>query len=216
MSVTSQEFLVKFFKKYLPFTPVTEQVEVFKADLSLVSPYLMEAALVEIKEGIQGKKPESATDWRPAVFKIYNRKIAEHAQLFGLFHSFETAFRSTVAVTLEQYFQEKRWWRPVYDAMKANRRIRTVRRIGTVTISGNKANTIAEIIRAVDGDQLQRDLVGHFGNGYQLLEECDLGREPINLPADGLRGLYASQSICTDQGRLQTILRRPLRTRATR
>ncbi len=173
MSVTSQEFLIKFFKRYLPFTPTPEQVEVFTADLSLVSPYLMEAALVEIKEGAQGTKPETASDWRPAVFKIYNRKIAEHGQLFSVFHTFETAFRSTVAVTLEQHFQEKRWWRPIYDAVKARRPIKQIR-IGSITIPNNKANTIVEIIKAIDGDRFQRDLVGHFGNGFQFLEASDL------------------------------------------
>jgi hypothetical protein len=174
MPETSHEFLIKFFKRYLPFTPTEEQITTFKTDLSLVSPYLMEAALVEIKKGSLGKAPQISSDWRPALFKVYNRKVAEHAQLFGVFHSFETAFRSTVAVSLEQHFQEKRWWRPVYDAMRANQRPRTVRLIGRVPISGNKANTIGEIIQAIDGERFQRDIVGHFGNGFQFVEACDL------------------------------------------
>lgn len=59
MPDTSYEFLVKFFENYLPFTPTPGQVAVFQNDLSLVSPYLMEAALVELKNGSAGKRPGS-------------------------------------------------------------------------------------------------------------------------------------------------------------
>jgi hypothetical protein len=126
MPDTSYDSLIKFFVNYLPFTPTAGQVDDFTRDLSLVSPYLMEASLVEIKEGKLGRQPECAADWRPAVFKVYNRKVAEHAQLFGMFHSFETAFRSTVAVTLEQHYQHKRWWRPIYDELRLGNKARPV------------------------------------------------------------------------------------------
>jgi hypothetical protein len=174
MADTSVQFLVKFFRNYLPFTPTARQLDDFTSDLSLVSPYLMEAALVELKEGKLGRRPEVAADWRPALFKVYNRKVAEHAQLFGLFHSFETAFRSTVAVTLERHYRTPRWWRPIYDEMLRGIRARTVRQIGAVAISSDAAHSMGEIIFAIDGLQFQRNVVGRFGNGFQFVESCDL------------------------------------------
>lgn len=175
MPDTSYEFLTEFFRNYLPFTPTPPQVDDFQKDLALVSPYLMEAALVEIKEGKLGKKPECAADWRPMVFQVYNRKVAEHAQLFGLFHTFETAFRSTVAVTLEQHYQHARWWRKIYDELRLGHKARTVKQIGTKTVSSDTAHSIGEIIFAIDGDRFQRNQVGDFVNGFQFVEACELG-----------------------------------------
>jgi hypothetical protein len=115
----SFEFLTKFFSEHLPFTPTAGQVADFKSDLALVSPFLMEASLIEVKSGTLGNilvyRPN---EWRAAIFKVYYRKVAEHAQLFPVFHSFETAFRSTVALQLEQHYSHKRWWRAVYEAMR--------------------------------------------------------------------------------------------------
>jgi hypothetical protein len=102
----SYEFLTKFFTDYLPFSPTPSQIEDFQADLTLVSPHLLEASLIEVKAGTKGYlliyRPN---DWRPAIFTVYNRKVAEHAQLFPIFHSFENALRSTVAVVLEQHYK---------------------------------------------------------------------------------------------------------------
>src|SRR4051812_38521994 len=110
MTDTSHEFLTKFFREHLPFTPTPGQVAHFEADLSLVSPFLMEAALIEVKNGTLGNVlAYSPNQWRPAIFGVYNRKVAEHAQLFPIFHCFETAFRSKTAVTLEKHYQHKRW-----------------------------------------------------------------------------------------------------------
>jgi hypothetical protein len=57
-------------------------------------------------------------EWRAAISKVYYRKVAAHAQLFPVFHSFETASRSTVALQLEQHYFHKRWWRAVYADAK--------------------------------------------------------------------------------------------------
>jgi hypothetical protein len=97
----SYEFLTKFFTRYLPFTPTESQISDFQADLALVSPFLMEASLVEVTSGTLGHvlvyRPN---EWRSAIFQVYHRKVAEHARLFPIFHSFETAFRSTIAIAL--------------------------------------------------------------------------------------------------------------------
>jgi hypothetical protein len=177
MPDTSYEFLTDFFCNHLPFTPTPNQVAEFQVDLSLVSPYLMEAALVEVKRGRQGQLIlNRATSWRPAIFKVYNRKVAEHAQLFCIFHSFETAYRSTVAVILEKHYQHKRWWRKIYDEMQIGNRASSVRLIGGTRITRDAAHAIGEIIQAIDG--AQPGTIGAMTNGYQFLESCDLSHIP--------------------------------------
>jgi hypothetical protein len=174
MPDTIYEFLIRFFVHYLPFTPTAGQVDDFKKDLSLVSPYLMEAALVEVKNGTLGKKLSQGKDWRPAIFQVYNRKVAEHAQLFPIFHSFETAFRSTVAATLEDYYAEKIWWEPINKQIRAKNRPGAIKKIGQQKITTDTANAIAQLIFAIDGPELKRNTVGSFINGFQFLECCDL------------------------------------------
>jgi hypothetical protein len=173
MAETSYEFLTDFFCNHLSFTPTPSQIVEFQIDLSLVSPYLMEAALVEVKRGRQGQLiRHNATSWRPAIFKVYNRKVAEHAQLFCIFHTFETAFRSSVAVLLEKHYQHKRWWRKIYSEMKLGNSAATVRLIGTTHISRDAAYTIGQIINEID--YYQPGTIEGLTNGYQFLECCDL------------------------------------------
>ena len=71
----------------------------------VVSPTLMKDSLREI-EATNPVHSGRAADWREAIYKVYNRKVAELGQLFPTFHSFETAFRSTTAVTLEAHYGE--------------------------------------------------------------------------------------------------------------
>ncbi len=176
MPDTSYEFLTRFFQEHLPFLPTPNQIAAFEADLSLVSPFLMEAALIEVSAGTQGYlliyRPN---EWRPAIFKIYNRKVAEHAQLFPIFHSFETAFRSTVAITLEGHYQHSRWWRKIYEELRKGNQAKTVTAVGTVSINKRAAYRIGQIIFDLDGESFQRNVVGGLNNGYEFLECCDLG-----------------------------------------
>jgi hypothetical protein len=55
MPDTPYEFLTRFFSSHLPFTPTAGQVAQFEADLTVVSPFLMEAALKEVAAGTLGK-----------------------------------------------------------------------------------------------------------------------------------------------------------------
>ncbi|UPK35485.1 hypothetical protein IVB18_47360 [Bradyrhizobium sp. 186] len=174
MADSSYEFLIHFFENYLPFTPTPGQVDDFKKDLSLVSPYLMEASLVEVKNGALGKTLSQGKDWRPAIFQVYNRKVAEHAQLFPVFHSFETAFRSTVAVALEEYYQIPQWWDIIYKRLRAAGDARTITQINGKKIATDASHSIGEIIFAIDGQRFQRCLVSGFSNGFQFLECCEL------------------------------------------
>ena len=92
-------------------TPTPADIARFEADLAVVSPSLMKASPVELGMG-RSCRPVDAGEWRDAIYAIYNRKVAEHAQLFPVFQCFETAFRSTVAVTLEEHYWIPRWWGP--------------------------------------------------------------------------------------------------------
>jgi len=175
MPDTSYEFLSDFFEHFLPFTPTAKQVDTFRADLSLVSPSLMKASLIEVRKGAQGKKVQyGCTEWRPAIFQVYNRKVAEHARLYPVFHSFETAFRSTVAVGLETHYDHKRWWRKIYEELRKGHPANTVRQIGAVPVTSHAAQAIGQIINAIDGESFQRGLVGNFNNGFEFVERCDL------------------------------------------
>jgi hypothetical protein len=49
----SYEILTRFFQNHLPFLPTARQVTDFQADLRVVSPFLMEASLIEVKAGTQ-------------------------------------------------------------------------------------------------------------------------------------------------------------------
>ncbi len=174
MADTSTEFLIDFFVNYLPFTPTSGQVDDFRRDLSLVSPYLMKAALVEIKNGSVGKKLQSGKDWRPAIFQVYNRKVAEHAQFFSIFQSFETAFRSTAAVTLEEHYRSSKWWTYIYETIRKGNAARSVTTLCGKPIATDTAHSIGELIFAIDGENFQRNIVGRCNNGFQFLEHCDL------------------------------------------
>ncbi|MHC2709992.1 hypothetical protein ACVIWV_009287 [Bradyrhizobium diazoefficiens] len=107
-------------------------------------------------------------------FPSLQPKGGRTCQLFGLFHSFETAFRSTVAVTLERHYDHQRWWRKIYDELRNGNKARSVKKIGTVPIPSDAAHSLGDIIYAIDGDRFQRNLVGGFVNGFQFVEACDL------------------------------------------
>jgi hypothetical protein len=116
----------------------------------------------------------SENDWRPLIFQIYNRKVAEHAQLFPIFHTFETAFRSTVAVTLEDYYQHPRWWAGIYQQLIRGNPATTITQVRGVAMTTHAAHRIGQIIIAIDGDHFQRNIVAGLTNGYEFVECCDL------------------------------------------
>jgi hypothetical protein len=175
VTATITEFLTRFFVEDLPFTPTARQIDLFQSDLALVSPYLMEAALKEVKAGTIGNALKYRPDeWRAQIFTVYNRKVAEHAQLFPIFHTFETAFRSTVAVILEDHYRCPDWWQGIYAQLRKGNAAANVTEISKVRISKDAAHLIGEIIYTIDGESLQRQTVRGFANGYQLLENCEL------------------------------------------
>ncbi|WP_454886387.1 hypothetical protein [Sphingomonas oryzagri] len=174
MPTASQRILLEFFEHHLHFTPTAGQVDRFERDLALVSPYLMRAALKEAaaSKGLVGK---TFDDQRAAILGIYYRKVAEHAQLFPIFHTFETAFRSIVAVGLETHYANRSaWWTPIRTALRAGHSASTVPHLYGVAVSKDAAHLIGQIIYSIEGDTLAKDLLGPTVDGYAFTELCDL------------------------------------------
>lgn len=173
MPTASQRILLEFFQNDLNFTPTAGQVDQFERDLALVSPSLMRAALNEAKAGKALQNGKFA-EKRAAILAIYYRKVAEHAQLFPVFHTFETAFRSLVAVELESLYGMQNWWLPIFNAFRKGDPADSITKIRGVPISKNTANRIGAIIYAIEGESLQRNLISSLNDGYEFAELCDL------------------------------------------
>ena len=172
---TATEFLTRFFVEDLPFTPTARQIDVFLSDLGLVNPHLMAGALKEVRAGIVGSVlVYQPNDWRRLIFQIYNRKVAEHAQLYPIFHTFETSFRSTVAVTLEDHYRHPRWWAGIYQQLRKGNPATTISQVSGVPMPKHAAHRIGQILIAIDGDQFRRNIVAGLKNGYEFAERCDL------------------------------------------
>jgi hypothetical protein len=125
MTAATQPYLIDFFTNHLPFTPTPSQIALFESDLSIVSPYTMRDALKEVARGTTFKY-RPLEDWRVGIFEIYNRKVAENAKLYPVFHTFETAFRSTVAVRIEEYYGVPDWWSPAVLAHRSGSQSMTI------------------------------------------------------------------------------------------
>lgn len=173
MPTASHRILIDFFENDLPFTPTPGQVEQFERDLALVSPYLMKAALKEAAAGTAFQQGAFA-EKRAAIFRIYYRKVAEHSQLFPIFHTFETAFRSIVAVKLETLYGMADWWAPIVARLRAGGEARTIGTINNVNISRDAAHRIGHIIIAIEGENLGRGRLVGINDGYAFAELCDL------------------------------------------
>jgi hypothetical protein len=172
MSDACNRYLTDFFTNYLPFTPTSRDVEMLKRDLQLVSPFIMRAALKEVKATQPALRCRPISDWREAIFRVYNRKVAEHAQLFPVFHSFETAFRSTVAVDLEDFYKQNDWWTPVKNDLVATDAPRSQIHIHGRQISSDITFLITKII--TDIELKSKIDVRALADGYEFLEYCSL------------------------------------------
>lgn len=173
MPTASQRILLDFFQHHLHFTPTPGQVDRFERDLHLVSPYLMGAALKEAAAN-RALIRRSFDDQRAAILSIYYRKVAEHAQLFPIFHTFETAFRSTVAVELETHYGRAAWWMPVRLALQRGGRARSISNIYGVPIASDTAHLIGQIIFSIEGQRLNKPQLDTVVDGYAFSELCDL------------------------------------------
>lgn len=173
MPTASQRVLLDFFSRDLHFTPTPMQIDRFERDLHLVSPDLMAAALKEAAAK-RALARRSFDQTRAAILSIYYRKVAEHAQLFPVFHTFETAFRSTVAVELETHYGRPTWWMPVRKVLLRGELARSVSHIHGVRISSDAAHLIGQIIYSIEGIRFNKPQLETVVDGYAFAELCDL------------------------------------------
>ncbi len=174
MPAASYRVLSRFFEKNLNFTPTPADVAQFEKDLAVVSPALMRDALVELSQGRSRNQPAVAGQWRTAIYAIYNRKIAEHAQLFPLFHCFETAFRSKIAVTLEEHYGIAAWWGPLNSALRSGGDHTSVTTIGHVkSVPFDQRRAIFKMVEGLTNNNVN---VMSFADGYELLQHSTLGQ----------------------------------------
>jgi hypothetical protein len=172
MPSASQRVLRDLFTNHLHFTPTARDIETFEADLAVVSPSLMKASLKEIG-AVRGPKPAGAGQWRDALYVVYNRKVAEHAQLFPVFHCFETAFRSTLAIEMEGHYKIAQWWMPVENIQRKGGDLGTLSRIGIVDPASARAiKSIGYLLQDLRSRKID---VTQFQDGYALLEHSTLG-----------------------------------------
>ncbi len=180
MSTPTQLRLKALFVRGLKFTPTPAQLAAFEGDLRrLNAAYWKEAVLSVVRsKQISGRISNPAT-LRAAVNAIYGRKIAEASNLGVLLGTFECAFRSTVAVGMEDYFGMRFWWLGIENAMRNGNDATSITRIGTRPISRDLANVIGDILSYIDGDR-NGNLVGRtlrtIKNGYELLGHTTLSQ----------------------------------------
>ncbi|MDR3527088.1 MAG: hypothetical protein P4L57_07385 [Rhizomicrobium sp.] len=171
MADTCWSLLKELFEFNMNFTPTAAEIEQFEADLCMVSPSLMRASLLEIR-ATNPVASGRARDWRDAIYRVYNRKVAEHAQLFPLFHSFETAMRSTVAVRLEAHYQEAKWWLPFSELVRRGEaNPKSVKTVGGVLITADAAKSVYFLVSSL---YEKKTNPAQINNGYDLLEQVPL------------------------------------------
>lgn len=153
----------------LPFTPAKAEVDRFAADLLVVSHPLMKAA---VREFIAGRSPklQPGAAWREEVLRIYNRKVAENAQMFPLFHSFECAFRATTAAILESHYKIQRWWAPVLTFATSSAGP-TAMRIGVVDADLTTVLRIKSMLQDVITRTAE---FASLKTGYDVLDHADI------------------------------------------
>ncbi|WP_207184161.1 hypothetical protein [Methylobacterium indicum] len=151
---------------HLHFTPTRADTDRFEADLSVVSPSLMKASLKELSNGT--RMPAGGKGWRTAMYEVYNRKVAEHAQLFPVFHCFETAFRSYTAVNLEDFYGIRQWWSQSY------REITTGSPVVTIGVIKSVPSLYKRSIKITTENLMNNYDVMSFSDGYEFLENADL------------------------------------------
>lgn len=157
----------------LPIAPDPAVVDRLRADLTVVSSGLLSGAIQELAATAKKKLPEvpDEPDIRQAIFRVYNRKVAEHAQMFPMFHTLETAFRAKLAAELETHYGIQVWWEPTLkELMSSAGNAKAVRQIGVAAITQDTAYRIGKIVRAM----LDKNAgITGFKTGVELLEACD-------------------------------------------
>jgi len=159
----------------LPQRPDQAVIDRLRTDLSVVSSQLLSGAIQEIAATAKKKLPEEPAegDIRDAIYRIYNRKVAEHAQMFPMFHTVETALRASLAVELETHYGIQGWWNPVLKGLMSSAwDPRSVTRIGNVDVNREIPYRMGRILQSLIDKKVA---VTSFRTGNELLTACDFG-----------------------------------------
>ena len=164
-------YISDFFQNHLHFTPTAAQIETFERDIALVSPKLLAASLHELSatKKLVGQAPDKQ---RALIFDVYNRKVAEHASLFPILHTFEVAFRSTTAVTLEDHYGIMDWWMPVRRwVVDEGRPIQSLQFIGNQSsIANDTLDTIHQVTKKI----AENTAISSLTDGFMFVECCTM------------------------------------------
>lgn len=156
----------------LPAAPDQAVIDRWRADLTVVSSGLLSGAIQEFAGAVL-VRPEKANvpDIREEIYRIYNRKVAEHAQMFPMFHTLETAFRANLASELETHYGIQAWWEPVLKAMMSSARdLKAIRRIGVIDVKPDIPYRMSKIVQVMLDKKIG---VPAFKTGVDFVEACD-------------------------------------------
>jgi|SRR5436305_1619749 len=136
--------LAEIFRTRLGATQPKLQIELFDADLMRSNLDLMYASLKEARAiAARAGAPQNARD---AVMALYNVKLDELSQLFPVFFLFESAFRTFTAARLKTVYGDDEWWKPIRDALAANRDLRRLHRLGNLPARRDVVDTVAHLL----------------------------------------------------------------------
>lgn len=157
----------------MPQRPDEAVIDRLRADLSVVSSDLLSGAIQEIAATAKKQLPEAPAegDIRGAIYRIYNRKVAEHAQMFPMFHTVETALRASLAVELETHYGIQAWWTPVLKGvMSSGWDPKSVTRIGNINVHREIPYRMGRTLQSLIDKKVA---VAGFRTGNELLTTCD-------------------------------------------
>ena len=110
----------------------------------------------------------------PKLTRIYFRKVEEQARLFTALSVFETAYRVHLATWMEHHYGVKKWWEPVYAAIASGGTCAQVTHINQTPLLPAVANAIANLLKGIDGYDLNGATVAKQTSGHGLLSHSKL------------------------------------------
>lgn len=173
MPTPVHRYLKEIFTNHLHFTPTPGLIASFERDLACANPSLMKASLLEVKDAGKLKGVRDA-EVRGVIFSVYNRKLAEQSRMFPVFHAFETAFRSILAIQLEALYGAPDWWRPIEHKLRRGERLSPLTRIDGKPMSQDALATLGHLLRSeLDRPDGATKLVS-LTDGYGLMAVANL------------------------------------------
>lgn len=173
MRSLTEKRLKIIFDRGLKLTPTSRQIDAFAGDLRRLNAHFWyEALLSLVKSKRISKKIERVDTLRQMAHRVYARKMAEASQLGVLLGTFESAYRSTIAVSMENHYGTGEWWRPVEEAMRQGLPLQSVVSINGRPVTPAFVKALSRILLEIDGDRkgvLTGRKLSSCRTGYHLL-----------------------------------------------